>query len=90
VQLTADQKALTEEVAPTEVEQGDLVVEGSRVLRVTGEPQTMHSGLGLFDDFRIMIRAEVEDVDNGHYCTRVWGLDAVIVRHVRRQPSDSA
>jgi hypothetical protein len=80
--MTAHHRTATEHISPTELEDGDLIVDGLMSLRVVGEPQSMHSGLGLFDDFQMMIRAEVEDVEDGHRSARVWGLDAVVVRRL--------
>jgi hypothetical protein len=82
VSTTANHNSPVDRISPTELEEGDLIVDGSTCLRVIGEPQSMHTGLGLFDEFQMMIRAELEDTDNGRRLTRVWGLDAVLVRRL--------
>ena len=84
---TAHDTIPTERVAPTEIEQGDLVVEGGMLLRVVSEPHTVHSGLGLFDDFRVMIRADVENLEDGRLSRRSWELDEVLIR-CRRTRAD--
>jgi hypothetical protein len=82
VSTTAKSNSRIERISPTEVEAGDLIIDGSTSLRVLSEPYSMHKGLGLFDDFQMMIRAEVEDTEDGHRSARVWGLDTVLVRHL--------
>jgi hypothetical protein len=79
--MTAPRKISTEPISPTELEDGDLILDGSLSL-VIGEPQTMHTGLGPFDDFQLLIRTELENVADGQRCTRVWALDAVINRQL--------
>jgi hypothetical protein len=86
--MTAHHRIPTEQISPTELEDGDVVLDGPTFLRVIGEPQSMHSGLGLFDDFQMMIRAEVEDTEAGHRSTRVWGLGAVVVRQQRSKADE--
>jgi hypothetical protein len=82
VSTTASHNSPIERISPTEVDEGDLIFDGSTYLRVLGEPYSVHTGLGLFDEFQMMIRAEVEDTEDGHRSARVWGLDAVLVRHL--------
>jgi len=84
--MTAPRKISTESVTPTELEPDDLILDGTALLRVVGEPQTMHTGLGPFDDFQLLIRTELENVDDGQRSSRAWPLDAVITRRSRSNP----
>lgn len=88
MQTTAHDRISTKRVAPTEIEAGDLVLDGSTLLLVVNDPQTMHSGLGLFDDFRVMIRAEVEDLEDGQLSARCWDLDEVLIRCLRTRADE--
>jgi len=84
--MTAPRKISTETVSPTELEPDDLILDGATLLRVVGEPQTMHTGLGPFDDFQLLIRTELESVEGGHRFSRAWSLDAVITRQLQPKP----
>lgn len=86
--VTSRDRIPTERAAPTEIEDGDLLIEGSRLLRVVSEPQTMHLGLGLFDDFRVMIRADVQDLEDGRIEARRWKLDEVLIRCSQAEADD--
>ncbi len=86
--VTANDRIPTERVAPTEIEEGDLIIDGSMLLRVVSEPHTMHSGLGLFDDFRVLIRVEVEDLEDGQLSARCWELDEVLIRCLRSKADE--
>lgn len=48
------------EVAPSEILPDDLVLVSGTWARVVGEAMTMHRGLGMFDDFEILVGAQVE------------------------------
>jgi hypothetical protein len=78
--MTAPRKISTESVSPTELEGDDLIIDGATLLRVVGEPQTIHTGLGPFDDFQLLIRTELENVEDGLLSSRAWPLDAVVTR----------
>jgi hypothetical protein len=43
--------------------EGDIIRVGSEWMLVADEPLTMHRGLGLFDDFALLIEVEVRDAD---------------------------
>jgi hypothetical protein len=88
VYMTANPKNPTEQVSPTELADGDVVLDGELCLRIIGEPQTMHTGLGLFDEFQLMIRTEVEDSEDGSRSARIWSLDAVLIRRARPEADD--
>ncbi len=84
--MTAPRKTATESVSPTELEANDVIVDGALSLRIVGEPQTMHTGLGPFDDFQLLIRTELENLEDGHRSSRAWPLDAVITRRSQPKP----
>jgi hypothetical protein len=86
--VTSQDRIPTERVAPTEIKEGDLIIEGSMLLRVVSEPQTMHLGLGLFDDFRVMIRADVQDLEDGRLSARRWELEEELIRCSRTEADD--
>jgi hypothetical protein len=59
----ADRDGVAEPVC--ELRAGDIVRIGSEQLLVTAEPMTMHRGLGLFDDFALLVGIEVQCADTG-------------------------
>jgi hypothetical protein len=77
---TASRKFPTESVSPTELEANDLILDGGAYLRVVGDPQTMHTGLGPFDDFQLLIRTELENIEDGQRSSRAWPLDVMVTR----------
>ena len=78
--MTAPRKISTESVSPTKLEADDLILDGATLLRVVGEPQTIHTGLGPFDDFQLLIRTQLENVEDGLLSSRAWPLNAVVTR----------
>ena len=58
------------ELAPSELLPGDLVLINTTWARVLDEAMTMHRGLGMFDDFQLLVGARIEFV--GKLGSRTW------------------
>ena len=59
------------EIAPSELLPGDVILVGSDTwARVLEEAMTMHRGLGMFDDFQLLVGARIELPD--HSGSQLW------------------
>lgn len=74
------------ELAPFEIVPGDLVLVRGTWARVLGEPMTMHRGLGPFDDFQILVGAQIEFLHRASSELWVWDpTDRVPVRRMGKR-----
>lgn len=68
-------------LAPAELLPGDLVLVNATWARVVDEPMTMHRGLGMFDDFQLLVGTRIEFVGESVSQTWTWQpTDRVQVR----------
>lgn len=65
-----------ERVSPGELAPGDLVLVESEPARVLEEPMAMHRGLGLFDEFQMLVGVRLQRRDPARLELRVWAPDA--------------
>lgn len=68
-------------LSPSELRPGDLVQVDVTWVYVIDEAMTMHRGMGIFDDFELLVGARVRPVDSETSTLRTWQpTDQVLVR----------
>ena len=76
----ADEEATTclafSKLSPGDLQPGDLVLLDGQRVRVLTEPLTSHRGLGVFDEFRIMLGVQIEVPGTSKAAFHKWELDA--------------
>jgi hypothetical protein len=69
-ELTEPSETQLVELSPSELLPDDLVLVNANWARVIDEAMTMHRGLGMFDDFQLLVGARIEFA--GQPGARVW------------------
>lgn len=75
------------ELAPSELLPGDVILVRCAWARVLEEAMTMHRGLGMFDEFQILVGTRIEFLDHPGPQLWSWGADDhVLVRRAGDPP----
>jgi hypothetical protein len=64
------------DLPPAELKPGDLVLLDRERLRVLDEPLTVHRGLGMFDEFKVMAGVYLQRPGEAKAAFHTWELDA--------------
>ena len=76
-------------LSPSELRPGDLVQVDATWVCVIDEAMTMHRGMGIFDDFELLVGARVKPVDSETSTLRTWQpTDRVLVRRTATTAPD--
>jgi hypothetical protein len=71
------------ELAPSELMPGDLVLVNEAWARVLDEAMTMHRGMGMFDEFQLLVGTRIEFVGKSGEQAWTWRrTDRVQVRRM--------